>query len=136
MQTVLAQHVEARIEHAMKQVKPVVGVSPTPAIDRDLLSQLERRILGQVQWMLSEAETRQLAGVRQMVQKQIQPLVTPVYPTAPQRSDQLQTVLSQMDILAQEMIHRKGEITTLHTGFLSMAQQQEWVTGRLVELEN
>ena len=41
-----------------------------------------------------------------------------------------------MEILAQEMVNRKGEITTLRTGFLSMAQQQEWVTGRLVELEN
>ena len=66
----------------------------------------------------------------------MQPPMTPSYPTAPERSDQFQTVLSQMEILAQEMVIRKGEITTLHTGFLSMAQQQEWVTGRLVELEN
>ena len=99
---------EARIENAAKQIKPVVGVSPTPAVDRDLLSQLEGQILGKVQLMLSEAEKRQLAGVRQMVQTQVQPLATPVYPTAPERSDQFQTVLSQIEILAQEMVNCKG----------------------------
>ena len=92
MRTNLVQFVETRVEQAMAQAstRSVAQVIQTsPPIDQDLVTQLEGRILGQVQQMLSEAEKRQLAGVRQMVQ-QVTPFMMPSYPIAPDRSEQIQ----------------------------------------------
>ena len=136
MRTNLVQFMEARVEQAMAQAftRSFAQVNQTPPpIAYDLVAQLEGRILGRVQQMLSEAKKRQLAGVRQMVQ-QVTPPVMPSYPIAPDRSEQIQQLQQQTELLAQEMVNRKGEISNLHQGILGMARQQECVSAKLGEL--
>ena len=59
----------------------------------------------------------------------------PSYPIAPDRSEQIQQLQQQTELLAQEMVNRKGEISSLHQGLLGMARQQECVSAKLGELE-
>ena len=66
--------------------------------------------------------------------KQVTPSVMPSYPIAPDRSEQIQQLQQRTELLPQEMVNRKKEISTLHQGLLGMARQQECVSARLGEL--